>query len=722
MSQFNLQWSLDKSADNVIAFLTECIRVATMDDVQPSAILASEKFGATLAISPVSRTKIERIIDSQSEGLVIRFLKCKVGYASNGAIDLLRRSMAGVNILALIAALLGSTDNFNVAMAIELMMEKTLPQENGTVPLPTAYQLNRLIEALEPKLVRVKFAEDVIYWKNWYTRNPLVPDYVRKELLDESTSFPESETIHHIVDALRRLSRIGDAEKVEIQASASAPWITAFIVWSLGIPPKVIIPYGKTILDGESPATLVLSNRSDGSEEIEVKIFRAQDSFAEILISTAPHVTELPRAVGMVSMAVRSRELLEQLRFERGSEKTESLGYRAMADALPKALYQVRNLCWLESTQNPNCIINPFPSLRRIGNTAKQYLGLQEEIQLHKPATGSCIADLPLARSWVLEQDCGPANSPGSLDPNTLFPTRLAPLVTDILALSLFDECLDDIMLWSDVWGPTSVPSSQNNLLEVVLEILLTGKPRPCSVEVILEWALGLVRHEVSAKLYSSSWLGSSFKGQVVFPRIFENKRLPEEGWLRLYCLPGVLMSNDKRKKAHRYASPSKSRHTVRSELDIDEEEVTRVENFFNSDSIIWNIEDYEEGIGVAMGWSGGEDLLDTFHVLTAIQRTVLVKKCPHEQQCLSPRKEDDVYFQGPADDELRATEDDKRGKITVFPISGNAQLRLLALSSIAWRILGSDRRNPLALVNEGSCMACALHECRKLGCQYLIL
>jgi len=339
-------------------------------------------------------------------------------------------------------------------------------------------------------------------------------------------------------------------------------------------------------------------------------------------------------------------------------------------------------------------------------------LGLDDTFELQNPGPGYSIKDSPLVRSWASVEKAPP---PPAIQPIDLFPLRLSQLVANIMALSLFHRSLDDIMLWSGPWDDTT----NEPLSRVVREILVTGKPKTCSMEIILDWALRLVRHVVTDMLNSSQWLASCFKGQVVFPKVFEHHDVLDDGWLELYCIPGVLINE----KNRIYPLISTLGTSVwRCELDVNEEPVKAVVNFFDSDTITWVVEEQKDRLGVALGWSGGNDLLSPFEALLALGRTSIILCCDHEQQRPSPYEEADTYYQGPTDDNLRESDGENNEKIAIFPISGSPDLRLLALSSITWRIHQDDSRNPLVLLNRRSCLACSLIECRKQNCKYLLL
>jgi len=61
------------------------------------------------------------------------------------------------------------------------------------------------------------------------------------------------------------------------------------------------------------------------------------------------------------------------------------------------------------------------------------------------------------------------------------------------------------------------------------LRCLFGGKPVLCCVEGILELALKLVGHEMPFQ--AESWVMSSYRGQVFYPRHFETQTLDRQKW-----------------------------------------------------------------------------------------------------------------------------------------------------------------------------------------------
>ena len=231
-----LQWALDETTDHFLKVGKDVVLAATRDSVQPIALLACERFGATIAICPERRTKIERLIDSQTGYAVIEFLKTKVGFAKGGSITQLSRSWAGVNFLALAAALVSVTDTFEAGTALENMI---LAAATDRLLVPTAYQLKHLLDVLEPRLNAAGFMTQVFDWQRWWVTSTGMSDAERLHLVQVGETLPSAEGLQKIVATLRDVCRVGEAKSVNFTARCAAPWLTAFVIWCLGASPTI---------------------------------------------------------------------------------------------------------------------------------------------------------------------------------------------------------------------------------------------------------------------------------------------------------------------------------------------------------------------------------------------------------------------------------------------------------------------------------------------------
>ncbi len=95
------------------------LQAATSDNVQPLAILACERFGATLAICDTTRRKIEELVLTGTNQSVVTFLRATIGYSSGDCASQFVHSEAGIRFLALAAALVTSTGAFHGGLALE---------------------------------------------------------------------------------------------------------------------------------------------------------------------------------------------------------------------------------------------------------------------------------------------------------------------------------------------------------------------------------------------------------------------------------------------------------------------------------------------------------------------------------------------------------------------------------------------------------------------------
>jgi hypothetical protein len=84
---------------------------------------------------------------------------------------------------------------------------------------------------------------------------------------------------------------------------------------------------------------------------------------------------------------------------------------------------------------------------------AKQCLVLEDGFVLKQLSPRNLVADIGLVGTWKeTQKSCFEANAQGLIE------TKAAEMVADILALSLFDGCLDGIMLHHNL---THVQSKQ---------------------------------------------------------------------------------------------------------------------------------------------------------------------------------------------------------------------------------------------------------------------
>ncbi|KAJ9160669.1 hypothetical protein NKR19_g3030 [Coniochaeta hoffmannii] len=259
-----LQWNLDQTSASIITVARGVLRAATSDNVQPLAILACEKFGNTIAMSPEVLSKIEKSVIPIPEPVVLGFLKSSIGYSSGDCISYFGKSIAGLHFLALAAAMVTTMVPHKAATAIQGMLASTATDKTL---LPTVRQLCGLLESVEPRCHRSGFADEVAGYHILLSRS----GGRTQRITAGKANVPNDQGIQSLVDAIRQLGRVGsdDITKVTVQTNACAAWTMAFAKWSLGQPPSVVLWDGTPILEQEGSRFTVIITRSRGSESAQ---------------------------------------------------------------------------------------------------------------------------------------------------------------------------------------------------------------------------------------------------------------------------------------------------------------------------------------------------------------------------------------------------------------------------------------------------------------------
>jgi hypothetical protein len=241
------QWALNETADHFITISKGMLKAATSDNVQALAILVVERFGATLAICQETEIKVETFASRSHTSYVLEFLKARIGWAKGNATQALCKTNGAIRFLALAAALTTWT-SFEAAQSIELMLKSNAAAGQLT---PTVLQLQVLVTALEYKLTRAGFAEELLKWHRHIAKQ--LPRHIAsnrriREILQSATRYPPPDCLAALVEAFRSISRIGGAVRIEIWTGSSTPWVIAFTKWCLGASPKILLEDGTVIL------------------------------------------------------------------------------------------------------------------------------------------------------------------------------------------------------------------------------------------------------------------------------------------------------------------------------------------------------------------------------------------------------------------------------------------------------------------------------------------
>jgi hypothetical protein len=465
MTSPQLQWELNRFLDSSLSVARGVIQASTSDNVQTLALLACERFGATLAICPETCRKVEaQIIRLQTPtSAVVSFLSAVIGYSKDDCASQLARSLAGVQFIALATALLTIGSSYHGGEALAHMLRSSAADKTL---LPPARHLKDLLASIEYKCVPLKFPDMVSGWS--------------KILLDSATTTPEDRTfwkadyfvpntegIRGLVDAFRQLSRVGNATSITLKTAGCTAWVAAFTQWCLGVPPSMYLDNGRAILvQPKSNVTIIAIKDTKGCSSLEITVHRSMGNPSDLITADLSGKAWS----GLLSIEAYGQLLLCQCDFDFGS------AHRAITQSLPYAMKQIVTLLRLSVLKSFDRAVElrdwqhkqkldvydevpdeatrfaayPFPKDVMISNILFRMLGLSDSPVSNKLPPlkeGLMVTDLPLVslhleglRRSCLCRTCSSTGLMFEACNTALFMGRLSEFAANVLLLSLFES------------------------------------------------------------------------------------------------------------------------------------------------------------------------------------------------------------------------------------------------------------------------------------------
>lgn len=721
-----LQWSLNQSFDTSIAVARSILNAATRDNVQPLAILACEKFGATLAICPETSRKMETLVIKVPQPLFLNFVKSSIGFQDDSATQLCQ-SLAGTQFLGLVAPLIATMGPFEAGSCLEQMLRVSAADRTL---MPTARQLRDLLTILEPKLARSGFGDGLIGWSIFLSKScPVDPAY--RGALEDWRSRPSNDGLSRVVDCFRQISRIGDAATITFRADGSIPWLAAFTKWCLGIPPSIFLEDGTSILSQpKSQVTIIVRQANDvQTSKLKISIYRKINGPAELIVSD---IVSSAWTRMMVKM-----ETFGQLHLLKNQMLDES-STRLMTQVLPYALKQVVAL----SRLSPGGKDHPIPDFARdcfaieqaISETLSRMLSLTEQLALPTLKDGGIfLTDLPRVKIHMreLKQSCGclgcdPAGSlVHSAESCTVrkWQTHFTAIVMDILALSLFENS-ESLLVFAG-----TLPHVSSDFQDKVKVSLWQAKRTSFKVRDVLSRSLALVGHTGSINdVDLERWIMSCCKGQAVYPRLFESREICDSGNLTLSWASGSLRHNNE--DYSRVISPGSEDNPMF--------DTPKPPSGFD---IIWQVAPEEGFLAMNLALVAAKDSVlrgalvfdrtgPPFQILNNVAETLFLESCGHSEDngLLEPDPLclyiDTISLFSSKSFESKSFESKWRsivptsGSVIVITTGGDPRQKMAA-QALLWTM---DKEGDYSRVMIGhACMQCGLDVCRKYEIRCLI-
>ena len=321
------------------------------------------------------------------------------------------------------------------------------------------------------------------------------------------------------------------------------------------------------------------------------------------------------------------------------------------------------------------------------------------------------ICDLPLVCQYMrsLAKSCACKDCKGIsiLSPNAdrehwesekvTFLSRISYYVADILAISLFES--PEMLLVSNV---SDTMAHQFGM--VINQIITSGQPAFCHHCDIIAKALLIIGHKAPQP---EEWVISCYKGQAVYPRIFETGNICQPGFLALHWAPGALFFDGEVYNTGIGVKPMGPK-MIPPMTEIPRT-VTRPLNLYSSMKMEWKVirRDGYLDIYLTCGHFNGHPS----SILSNLKDSLVIS-CPHDRALplhqLNPYSGYIDPFKLVESDLYTTTREEEVG---VIAVDGSSDLRMFILS-----VFGA----PL-VIRDNACLKCCLNRCREARYGYVI-
>lgn len=513
-------------------------------------------------------------------------------------------------------------------------------------------------------------------------------------------------------------------------------WIAAFIQWCIGTPPSVYLDDGTALFEGPpSEVDIIFCTVSPNSEPQGITWHSNLGRPSE-LIASYEGIKNGPRKwTGMLPIESYGRWLLQELDLDKGV----ILG--VVNEVLPYVMKQITALLRLSGTHlgayttEPlpgnwvralpaeeniaELCLNPWPRDHAIAAILSRMLNSNGPENLLEIPKGTSVMDLPLLKECFpkdVEGQCqclGCIPTEESSDDETrecqrkAFVRNLSIYAFNVLLLSLF-QFSENLLIDANQACRTR---------HEISSILETGQPVSCHYSYILKAALVLLGHDLLRRAEATQWMISCYRGQAVYPRLFETQNPYESGYLTLCWAPGLL-----RHEQETYSLGIGSTGFVssrQSNKNMEQKEiVTMSRNMFFGYNTIWRVAAGDDVLVLDFGIenSGADQrysMVSPVLTLTGLVFTLIPRRCSHPANAQLPKPDPlAIYNTFPSGFTTPYLGEDPR-TISVIPVDGNDRLRLYALASYA-------SYGPLVLRKE-TCLACCLAFARKVNSRVVI-
>jgi hypothetical protein len=653
------------------------------------------------------------------------------------------KSVAGVQFMALAAALVSSIGDRPGAEALQILLESSAVDKTQ---VPSAGMLRPLLKALEPRCTPLRFLDSVVYCRNLLIQSQESTD--SKTFWNGATEFPDANGIAKLVFALSKLKESDPSSKLEIRAGSTAPWVIAFSSWIFGVFPSIAFENQQPLVTSSQNSRLTVLALPRRDMDLEILVFKALGRPSDLIVCEASKFGY--GWSGMVSVNAYGKLLRHE--FDMSSDDA----IRRLTDFLPYAVHQCLTLLrpskdarsrlhtghgqhispdnsHFTFDENLSLLLaTPFGQDTNISKAISLMLGLTSEeppICVKSLPDGVCLHDLPAVRNHLAALErictctrCHPAIMTGSYQHclRESFWRGIAFLVMDILCLSFFEN-LDElaVSLHQD-------EGLRHEICTMLVNLLSLGCYHSYNVLDFYDWALALVGHSKMPGRNKSHLeflrrrILSSTKGQVTYLKLFEKRLIERRGYLTLAWAHGVLRFDNVEYDAAVESTRSFSiMGTLGTRFMYEPPNglVTGPRNLCSGHSMEWTVTPFNSILELSAVCRGVTDFEDVpvrpFAIVQNLAQSLIMEGCEHHSDALLNKPDVDAVYSGPLFNH-RLLDPNDQTSISCVAVDGDNGLRMLAFG-------GQDP--PFGVVFRGdACLACALDVCRKAKFRVLIL
>ena len=275
-----------------------------------------------------------------------------------------------------------------------------------------------------------------------------------------------------------------------------------------------------------------------------------------------------------------------------------------------------------------------------------------------------------------------------------------------ILAISLFESP-------ATVLVSLDFHSVDPRFEQAINDIITSGQPAFCRHYEILAHALVLIGHK---KPDPDTWVISCYKGQAVYPRVFETGNICHPGFLALYWAPGSLLFD-----GEVYDKGIEPRDMILQRKSVlmrdppgtnPPRTVTKPLNLYRSMRMEWKVV-RRDGYLEIYPTCGPIYGLASF-ILRGLAGALIVS-CSHDRGSPLQRPDSNSHFIDPFYwDPFKLEILDQIG---IIGADGNTDIRMFAMS----RSSNIDEFQAGIVIRDNACLQCCLDLCRETGYMYVL-